>query len=143
MVIDKFTIQTQDSIAITRDKLTRKIDNRYSLFEMHMHGEVSKNAFRLYRVAKRRIPLTTMNGWFEDVRSGTVVHLELEVKSAMVIGYLLFILLFSTHVWQIIINNSCKNTGMYMIIIIMFVLHIYSFQAEKIFYRKKLPQIFS
>lgn len=107
MIIDKFTIQTPDSIAIARDKLTRQIDDKPSPFKFCMTGQVSGNTFKLYRVGGRStIPLTTINGLFEAVQSGTVVHLKLEVESSSVIVCLLSILFFSVGIWQEKINNS-------------------------------------
>jgi hypothetical protein len=94
MIIDKFTIQTQDSIAIARDRLNSQIDDKPSPFKICMTGQVSGNTFKLYRVRGRGIPLTIINGWFEDIRSGTVVNLELEVKSSVIIVYLIFVLFF-------------------------------------------------
>jgi hypothetical protein len=144
MIIDKFTIQTQDSIAIARDKVTRQIDNNPPLFKMYITGQVSENNFNLCRISSGgTIPLATMNGLFETVQSFTVVHLKLEVKSSLIIVSSLFALLFSICISQITINNPGKDllpfTGM---MIVFFVIFIYSFQKEKIFYRKKLPQIF-
>jgi hypothetical protein len=145
MIIDKFTIQTQDSIAIARDKLTLQIHDNHSLLEIRLVGKVSENNFRLYRVRERKgIPMTIINGWFEDTISGTVVHLELEVKSIVIIVYLLFVLFFSVDIWQHKINYAGKDISIYIgMMVVAIAGHMYSFQAEKMFCRKKFPQIFS
>jgi hypothetical protein len=55
MILKKFTINTQDSIAEARNKLTCQIDNAPSPFEINstrdiLCGEVTENTFRLIRV---------------------------------------------------------------------------------------------
>jgi hypothetical protein len=143
MIIDKFTIQTPDSIAIARDKLNRQIDDKSSLHKSYMTGQVSGNTFKLYCISRRTIPLTTIYGYFETVQSGTVVHLELEVKSIIIIGFSLFILFLSVDTWQKAINIPSTGTYVWIVMIVIFSVNfVHSFQSEKIFYRKKLPQIF-
>jgi hypothetical protein len=144
MILDKFTIQTQDSVAIARDKLARQIYDKPSPFELRIIGEVSENNFMLYRVQRRTIPAATINGWFEAVQSGTVVHLELELKSSLLVVYLLFTLLISIHISQITINNPGKDLSLFAGVMIGLIANLICIcQVEKIFYRKKLPQIFS
>ncbi len=88
--------------------------------------------------------MTIINGWFEDTISGTVIHLELEVKPSLIIVYLIFILFFSVDIWQHRINYSGKDISIYIgMMVVAITGHMYSFQAEKMFYRKKFPQIFS
>jgi hypothetical protein len=144
MIIDKFTIQTPDPITVARDKLARQIYDKPSPFELRIIGEVSDNNFRLYRVQRTTIPVATINGWFEAVQSGTVVHLELELKSSLFIVYLLVALLFSIHISQITIINPGKGLSLFTVMMTGFIANfICTCQIEKMFYRKKLPQIFS
>lgn len=58
MVLDTFTIQTQDSIDIAREKLTWQIGDKSSPFtidstQVILYGEVSEDGFRLCRIKRR------------------------------------------------------------------------------------------
>jgi hypothetical protein len=144
MIIDKFTIQTPDSIDIARDKVTRQIDNNPPLFKTYITGQVSGNTFNLCRISSGgTIPFTTINGYFEAVKSNTIIHLELEVKSTLIVFFLLFVLFSFVHIWWITRNDSSMFIYIYIGMMTVFIANFtYSFQAEKMFYRKKLPQIF-
>jgi hypothetical protein len=148
MILDKFTIQTQDSVAIACDKLARQIDDKPSPFEINSNrvrlcGEVSEDIFRLYRIKGGGLPMSTINGWFEAVGSGIVVHLEVKLNLNLIVVYLLF----SFNIICIAFNDRKYVDGepglSIGIIIILTIFSIYSCQDEIRFYRKKLPQIFS
>jgi hypothetical protein len=149
MIIDKFTIQTQDSIAIARDKLTCQIDDAPSPFEINstrdiLCGEVAENTFRLIRVKGRGHSLIFISGWFETIQTGTIVHLTAELNSTLVIAYLLFSLNLVFTVWQARTENI--DSYLYLpigMITIFTVASIRSFQDDIKFYPKKLTQVFS
>lgn len=148
MILKKFTINTQDSIAEARDKLTCQIDDAPSPFEINstrdiLCGEVTENTFRLIRVKGRGQSLIFINGWFEAIQTGTIVHLTAELNSTLVIACLLFYLQLIFQVCQARTKHTniflCLATG--MITIFMMVL-IRSFQDDIKFYPKKLSQVF-
>ena len=149
MILKKFTIQTQDSIPIARDKLTLQINDAPSPFEIGSNrdilcGEVSENTFRIIRIKGKGQSLIIVNGWFEAVLSGTVVHLTAELNLTLVVVYLLFSVNLVFVVWQ----DRTKSIGNYLCIpvgmITIFTLAtIRSFQDDIKFYPKKLTQVFS
>jgi hypothetical protein len=148
MIIDKFTIHTQDSIAEARDKLTYQIDDAPSPFEINstrdiLCGEVTENTFRLIRVKGRGQSLIFISGWFETIQTGTIVHLTAELNSTLVIAYLLFSLQLVFQVCQARTKHTssflCLAIGM---ITIFTVASIRSFKNDIKFYPKKLSQVF-
>jgi hypothetical protein len=149
MILKKFTIQTQDSIPVAHDKLILQIDDAPSPFEINstrdiLCGEVTENTFRIIRIKGRGQSLIIVNGWFEAVLSGTVVHLTAELNLNLVIAYLLFSLNLVFVVWQ----DRPKNIGNYLclpigMITILTLASILSFQDDIKFYPKKLTQVFS
>ena len=149
MIIDKFTIHTQDSIAEARDKLTYQIDDAPSPFEINstqdiLCGEVTENTFRLIRVKGRGQSLIFISGWFETIQTGTIVHLTAELNSTLVIAYLLFSLQLVFQVCQARTKHTnsfflCLAIGM---ITIFTVASIRSFKNDMKFYPKKLSQVF-
>jgi hypothetical protein len=99
MILDKFTIQTQDSVDVAHNKLVGQIHDRSSLSRLRskpsvLCGEVSSDTFSLCRIGGNGQAMTIINGWFEAVQSGTVVHLEVELNLKMVVVSLLFSLCF-------------------------------------------------
>ena len=148
MVLDTFTIQTQDSIDIAREKLAWQIGDKPSPFTINstqviLYGEVSEDGFRLCRIKGRGQPITILNGWFEAVQLGTVVHLEVELNLSVVIVYLLFFLCVVTKDWQRTIKNLDGSLTFYTgMMIVITISSIVSCQDEMRFYRKKLTQIF-
>jgi Mn2+/Fe2+ NRAMP family transporter len=148
MILDKFTIQTPDSIDIARDKLTRQVEAMPLLFRIRsdrvrLCGGVSSDNFSLCRVYGSGQSMTIINGWFEVVQSGTLVYLEVNSNSNLVIVRLVIslcssiaIAYFVTKVPQIML------AAIVLIMIVVIVSCIYSCQDEMRFYRKKLSQIF-
>jgi hypothetical protein len=148
MILDKFTIQTPDSIDIARDKLARQVEAMPLLFRVRSNrvrlcGGVSSDNFSLCRVDGSGQSLTVINGWFEVVQSGTLVHLEVNLNSNLVVVRSVFYLCsfvaiayFGIKVPQII------PAAIVLVIIVLIVSYIYSYQYEMRFYRKKLAQIF-
>jgi hypothetical protein len=148
MILDKFTIQTPDSIDIARDKLTRQVEAMPLLFRIRsdrvrLCGGVSSDNFSLCRVDGSGQSMTIINGWFEVVQSGTLVYLEVNSNSNLVIVRLVIslcssitIAYFVTKVPQIML------AAIVLIMIVVIVSCIYSCQDEMRFYRKKLSQIF-
>jgi hypothetical protein len=148
MILDKFTIQTPDSIDIARDKLTRQVEAMPLLFRIRsdrvrLCGGVSSDNFSLCRVDGSGQSMTIINGWFEVIQSGTLVYLEVNSNSNLVIVRLVIslcssiaIAYFVTKVPQIML------AAIVLIMIVVIVSCIYSCQDEMRFYRKKLSQIF-
>jgi hypothetical protein len=148
MILDKFTIQTPDSIDIARDKLTRQVEAMPLLFRIRsdrvrLCGGVSSDNFSLCRVDGSGQSMTIINGWFEVIQSGTLVYLEVNSNSNLVIVRLVIslcssiaIAYFVTKVPQIML------AAIVLIMIVVIVSCIYSCQDEIRFYRKKLSQIF-
>jgi hypothetical protein len=149
MIIDKFTIQTPDSIALAHDKLTWHIGDKPSPFTLNskrviLYGEIYENGFRLCRLLGRGISTTIITGWFETVQSGTVIHLTVEVNLSLVIIYLLFCLSWLSNDWQKISRGIDGSRTIYIMVIIMISVNlICSVKDELKFYRKKLTQVFS
>jgi hypothetical protein len=148
MILDKFTIQTPDSIDIARDKLTRQVEAMPLLFRIRsdrvrLCGGVSSDNFSLCRVDGSGQSMTIINGWFEVIQSGTLVYLEVNSNSNLVIVRLVIslcssitIAYFVTKVPQIML------AAIVLIMIVVIVSCIYSCQDEMRFYRNKLSQIF-
>lgn len=149
MILKKFTIHTQDSIAIARDKLTCQIDAAPSPFEINsirdiFCGEVTENTFRIIRVKGRGQSLIIVNGLFETVQTGTVVHVTAALNSTLVVAYLLFSLNLIFMAWPDRIKNMGNCLCLPIGIITIFALaSIRSFQNDIKFYPKKLTQVFS
>jgi Mn2+/Fe2+ NRAMP family transporter len=147
MIIDKFTIQTQDSIAIARNKLISQIHDRSSLFRLRgspsvLCGEVSEDTFSLCCVYGSGQMMTIINGWFEDVQSNTLVHLEVELNAKIIIFYLLAHFSFFTVILCGIKHPQVIPAAIISIVILDIVAPIYSCQGDIRFYRKKLAQVF-
>jgi hypothetical protein len=148
MILDKFTIQTPDSIAEVRDKLARQVEAMPLLFRIRSNrvrlcGGVSSDNFSLCRVDGSGQSMTIINGWFEGIQSGTLVQLEVTLNSNLVIVRLvislcsfIFMAYFGIKVQQIML------AVIVLIMIVVIVSCIYSCQDEMRFYRKKLSQIF-
>jgi hypothetical protein len=148
MILKKFTIHTQDSIAEARDKLTCQIDDVPSPFEINstrdiLCGEVTENTFRLIRVKGRGQSLIFISGLFEAIQTGTIVHLTAELNLTLVIAYLLFYLQLVFQVCQARTEHTnsflCLAIGM---ITIFMVSLARSFKDDMKFYPKKLSQVF-
>lgn len=161
MILNTFTIQTQDSILIARQKLIGKIDASPKLFEypsnqVTLCGEVSESSFKLSRRrGARKYPLTTIRGKFEVVPIGTVIHLTVELNLLVIVPLLLFIVFGCSSEWQKMLKSSrdldllhshtmdILFVGIAVVMpVIMIVASISSYQDELKFYRKKLTQIF-
>jgi Mn2+/Fe2+ NRAMP family transporter len=106
-------------------------------------GGVSSDNFSLCRVDGSGQSMTIINGWFEIVQSGTLVHLQVNLNSNLLV-FRLFISLcsfiviayFAIKVSQIMLAVIAS------IVIVIIVSCICSCQDEMRFYRKKLSQIF-
>jgi hypothetical protein len=148
MILDKFTIQTTDSIAIARDKLTRQVEAMPLLLRIRSHrvrlcGGVSSDNFSLCRVDGSGQSMTIINGWFEIVQSGTLVHLQVNLNSNLLVFRLFFPLCsFITMTYFAIKSPQIMPAVIASIVIVIIVSCIYSCQDEMRFYRKKLSQIF-
>ncbi len=149
MILDKFTIQTQDSVAIARNKLIGQIHDRSSLFTSRskpsvLCGKVSEDTFSLCRVSGSGQMMTIINGWFEAVKSGTVVHLEVELNLKVIVFSLLFNLFFLIMVFSSKVGES-QHTDRAVFILFeigFIVISVYSCHLDLRFYRKKLTQVF-
>jgi Mn2+/Fe2+ NRAMP family transporter len=148
MILDKFTIQTQDSIAIACDKLTQQVEAMPLLFRIRSNrvrlcGGVSSDNFSLCRVDGSGQSMTIINGWFEAVQSGTSVHLEVNLNSNLVVVRSAFSLCsFIAMAYFGIKASQIILTVIVLIMIVVVVSCICSCQDEMRFYRKKLSQIF-
>jgi hypothetical protein len=147
MILDKFTIQTQDSVAIARDKLARQIEATPSPLDLRSNrvrfcGAVSEDTFMLYRIDGGGEPRTTINGYFETVPLGTIVYLEVKLNLKLVLVHLLLCLSFITVAWHGIKDVQIMCAVIRSITILAIVTFIYSYRDEMRFYRKKLPQVF-
>jgi Mn2+/Fe2+ NRAMP family transporter len=148
MIIDKFIIQTLDSIAMARDKLTRQVEAMPLLFRIRSHrvrlcGGVSSDNFSLCRVDGSGQSMTIINCWFEVVQSGTLVHLEVNLNLNLVIFRSFFSLCsFIAIAYFAIKVSQLMPAAIASLVIVIIVSCIYSCQDEMRFYRKKLSQIF-
>jgi hypothetical protein len=151
MILKKFTIHTQYSIAEARDKLTCQFDNKVSPFEFRfardtLDGEVNENTFWLVRRQGGQQSPILIKGWFEAAKIGTIVHLAAELNSILTIVVFGILLQLAWSEWQQGAKLTHGYLGLYIIITII-TLGIVSFiitsQKDLRFYPKKLAQIFS
>ncbi len=148
MILDKFTIQTPDSIAIARDKLARQVEAMPVLFRIRSNrvrlcGGVSSDNFSLCRVDGSGQSMTIINGWFEGVQSDTLVHLEVKLNSNLVTVRLVISLCsFIAIAFLEIKASQIVLAAIISIVTVVIVSYICSCQDEMKFYRKKLSQIF-
>jgi hypothetical protein len=148
MILDKFTIQTQDSVDVARNKLIGQIHDRSSLFTSRskpsvLCGEVYEDTFSLCHVSGSGQLMTTINGWFEAVQSGTVIHLEVELNLKIFLVYLLFSLCSIMACQGKVREPQHETRAVLMsIAIVSIVFSICSCHLDMRFYRKKLTQVF-
>jgi hypothetical protein len=153
MILDTFTIETQDSIATAHDKLSKQVYAKplLGLRGSFLFGEVSEDFFWLRRFEVRsgysffrvELSLTIITGWFETVSTGTVIHLTVEVNMYCLLVYLPFLLVFTATGWQSLLNKVDGAIFIsVMLIIVPIVSAIFSSKDEMRFYRNKLRQIF-
>jgi hypothetical protein len=149
MILDKFTIQTQDSVDVARNKLIGQIHDRSSLFTSRskpsvLCGEVYEDTFSLCHVSGSGQLMTIINGWFEAVQSGTVVHLEVELNLKVAVISSLSSLCFIMACQGEVREPQYTIRAVFMSIAVgFFVISIYSCHLDLRFYRKKLSQVFS
>jgi hypothetical protein len=149
MILKKFTIHTQDSIAVARDKLIQQVcaNPWLGMNGMFLCGEVGEDFFVLRRYQGNGHlslvrSITAINGWFESIPSGTVFYFTVEVNSFSIIASILFILQAIVIGWQAMINRIdgipfvCA-----LMILIPSIIAPYSIQDEMRFYRNKLNQV--
>jgi hypothetical protein len=153
MILDTFTIETQDSIATAHDKLAQQVYAKplLGLRGSFLFGEVSEDFFWLRRFEVRgggtffraELSLTIITGWFETVPTGTVIHLTVEVNMYCLLVYLPFLLVFIATGWQSLLNKVDGAIFVSVILIVMpIICTIFSSKDEMRFYRNKLRQIF-
>jgi hypothetical protein len=147
MILDTFIIETQDSLATARDKLTQQVyaNPVFGSRGSFLIGEVSEDFFLLSRFEVRAADsfvrsMTIISGWFEIIPSGTVIHLTVE---ANILGYLPFFLVVTAMGWQSVLNKVDGQIFVYVLMIVLPVVHaIFSSKDEMRFYRNKLRQVF-
>jgi hypothetical protein len=148
MILDKFTIQTQDSIAIAREKLTWQVEDKPSPFTINstrvmLCGNVSDDGFRLCRLQGKGISITTVTGWFEALESGTLIHTSVELNLSIIIAYLCICLFWFRYDWHRITRDTDGGRMIYIVMItIVIVSSVFSIKDELRFYKIKLNQVF-
>jgi hypothetical protein len=152
MILDTFTIETEDAIATARDKLAQQVYAKplLGLRGEFLFGEVSEDFFWLRRFEVRggrffraELSMTIITGWFETVPSGTVIHLTVEANMYSILVYLPFLLLFTATGWRSVLDKVDGAIFVSVWIIVVPVMHIiFSSKDEMRFYRNKLRQIF-
>jgi hypothetical protein len=151
MILKKFTIQTQDLTAIARNKLALQVEDMPSPFQMRrsiqlsragLCGEVAEDTFELCRLTGRGLSMIIINGWFEAIELGTLIHLEAKLNSTSVGLFLLACLSNITVGWAGRTKHPEMPVLMTGSVIAFTIFHIYSCHEDMRFYRKKLPQIF-
>ena len=149
MILDTFTIQTQDSIDIAREKLACQIGNLPSPFTINstqviLYGDISEDGFRLCRLKGGSQSITIITGRFEALQSGAVIHLTVELNLSLIMVCLLFPLYFIIFQLPHIIKNT---EGIISVVIIMMIVAIIicalSYKNEITYYRNKFLQVFS
>ena len=150
MILYKFTIQTQDSANITRNKLALQVKDMHSMFQMRhsilsqagLCGEVAEDSFEICRVTGRGQSMIIIDGWFETVQLGTLVHLEAKLNLTFVISFLLGCFFILNAGWLGRTRHPEMPYIMIGPVIALTIFHIYSYHDDMRFYRKKLSQIF-
>jgi hypothetical protein len=151
MILKKFTIQTQDLTAIARNKLALQVEDMPSPFQIQrsiqlsrtgLCGEVSEDTFELCRLTGRGLSIIIIDGWFETIQLGTLIHLEAKLNSTSVRLFLLACLFNITMGWLGRTKHPEMPVVMIGSVIVFTIFHIYSCHDDMRFYRKKLPQIF-
>jgi hypothetical protein len=101
MFRNTFTIQTQDSISVVRQKLTGETETSSTRLTnlvsyASLRGRVSESGFKIARVYGGGAPITTIRGRFEEVPGGTAIHVIMNpVPMAIII--VLFLVIESYH----------------------------------------------
>jgi hypothetical protein len=160
-----FTINSPNSVFVNRQKLVSEIkipvplawgkspDTFLESFRSRMHqyyvnsnifyGKVSKHNFQIYRFVEGRSSLTAY-GRFEEISTGTLIHITLDMTFNLIIGFLPCLIIIhdapvSSHTLNPIAAKILFST------ILMSVLFLYQrklFQDELSFYRTRLVEIF-
>jgi hypothetical protein len=96
MITNKFTIHTQDSTSVVRQKLingtetsSKKLTN-FTYYES-LRGRVSESGFRLSRVYGGGGAITIIRGRFSKVPGGTDIHVTMYPAPTLIIIGLAFI----------------------------------------------------
>ena len=150
MILNTFTIETQDSLFTARDKLAQQVYAQplFGSRGSFLIGEVSEDFFLLsrfevYSAYTFNRSATVINGWFETVPSGTIIHLTVEVNTP--VYYLPFLLFIIAMNWRSLLNKVDGQISIYVIMIVLSFVFIYAFfsiKNEIKFYRNKLRQVF-
>jgi hypothetical protein len=151
MILKKFTIQTQDLTAIARNKLALQVEDMPSPLQIQrsiqlsrtgLCGEVAEDTFELCRLTGRGLSIIIIDGWFEAIQLGTLIHLEAKLNLTSVRLFLLACLFNITMGWLGRTKHPEMPVVMIGSVIVFTIFHIYSCHDDMRFYRKKLPQIF-
>jgi hypothetical protein len=99
MITNKFTIHTQDSISVVRQKLingtetsNKKLTN-FTYYES-LRGRVSESGFRLSRVYGGGGAITIIRGRFAKVPGGTDIHVTMYPAPTSIIIGLVFAVIY-------------------------------------------------
>jgi hypothetical protein len=150
MIIDTFTIETQDPFAVARDKLIQQVYSKpwLGMKGTFLCGQVGEDFFLLRRYEGNGylslvISMTTINGWFESLPSGTAFHFTVEINSYSIIASILFVFQLIVMGYQAMINKIEGIPLMCtLIILVATIVAPYKIQDEMRFYRNKFKQIF-
>ena len=166
---ESFTIQTQDSINVVRQKLLVEVEDSNTIRSTQDHadfkGQVTDHGFKISRsINYKNVFLPIICGRFEDIPSGTTIHVSVELNSLITRIYINFYLsmlimsilklladlgvtIISSSVSLSLKSISSELLGILMIssfFIILLIKRIFknSFRNEVKFGMKKLTQIF-
>jgi hypothetical protein len=142
-----FTIHSQNSVAVNRQKLISEIKAPVPLawgkspdlflesFRKRMHqyyvgcnilyGKVSKHNFQVYRFIEGRSSLTVY-GRFEEISTGTIIHVTVDITLDLLLGCFLplFVICFICIYYGNTGSSSIFFFGTYQILFMIFVFNI-------------------
>jgi hypothetical protein len=164
MFRNTFTIQTQDSISVVRQKLTGETETSSTRLTnlvcyASLRGRVTESGFKISRVYGGGSPITTISGRFREVPGGTDIHVIMNPVSGAIFIVLFFILtshdtvlelmsktmrelnsfrLDATIIFELFINTI----GLLMLTGIPILISILGWESELKFYQTRLTRLF-
>lgn len=164
MISNTFTIHTQDSISVVRQKLTGGTEtssNKLTNITCHasLKGRVSENGFKLSQVYGGGSPITTITGRFRKVPGGTDIHVIMNPVPPAIFMALFFIFISHGTVLELISKTMTKLNslrldatiifdlfiniiGLLMLTGIPILMLILGWKSELKFYQTRLTRIF-
>ena len=152
---ETFTIQTQDSIEIVRQKLIEHVENSqiiYSLENRNFRGVVSEYKFEIYPIYKSIFYAPIIIGKFESVQNETLIHLQITLRShqyfVFIASFFQLIFVFKMLLGSYLYPNSVGFLWQILCCINIFIgssaigMNLMFYLVESKFAKTKLKQIF-